>query len=159
MQLIAMNLGPLKPEKEHLAVAAVLFASVHFLVRRMLPRINRVLDERAALLDVGADSPAAELRREAGRIRAERESLLAAARREAAHVRQQAREEGAALIAAAREDGLRERDEVITAGQARIATERASTEAGLRAQVPELASELASRIVGEPFPTAAASGR
>ncbi|MFI6089883.1 hypothetical protein [Streptomyces sp. NPDC051218] len=74
-------------------------------------------------------------------------------------MRQRAREDGAALIAAAREDGLRERDQVLTAGQAAIATERASTEGELRTQIPELASSLASRIVGEPLPTATTSAR
>ncbi|MGW7269480.1 F0F1 ATP synthase subunit B family protein [Streptomyces sp. NPDC054864] len=159
MQLIPMPLGPINPDVESLAVGTVLFGSLYFFVRRMILRVNRVLQERAAILEGVTGGPAAELRREAERIRSEREAMLAQARREAAQVRQRAREDGAALIAAAREDGLRERDQVLTAGQAAIATERASTEGELRTQIPELASSLASRIVGEPLPTATASGR
>ncbi|MEV2256095.1 hypothetical protein AB0I94_36995 [Streptomyces sp. NPDC050147] len=159
MQLIPMPLGPINPEVEHLAVGAVLFGSLYVFVRRMIFRVNRVLEERATILEGVTGGPAAELRREAERIRAEREATLAEARHEAARTRQQAREQGAVLIAAARADGLRERDEILTAGQATIVTERASTEAELRSQVPELASVLASRIVGEPLPTATASGR
>ncbi|MGW7074523.1 F0F1 ATP synthase subunit B family protein [Streptomyces sp. NPDC054866] len=159
MQLIPMPLGPINPDVENLVVGAVLFGSLYVFVRRMILRVNRVLEERATILEGVTGGPAAELRREAERIRAEREATLAEARHEAAQVRQRAREEGAALIAAARADGVRERDEVLTAGQAAIATERASTEGELRAQVPELAAVLASRIVGEPLPTATASGR
>ena len=159
MQSIAMNLGPLKPEPAHLAVAAVLFGSVYFLVRRILPRIDSVLEVRAKILEGVTGGAAADLRSEAERVRAERERMLAEARYEAAQVRQQAREEGAALIAAARADGLRERDEVLADGAVRIKAERASAEAELRGQVSELASELASRIVGEPLAAATGSGR
>lgn len=159
MQLIPMPLGPINPDVENLAVGVVLFGSLYFFVRRMIFRVNRVLEERATILDGVTGGPAAQLRREAERIRAEREATLAQARHEAARTRQQAREQGAVLIATARADGLRERDEILTAGQATIATERASTEAQLRSQVPEVASVLASRIVGEPLPAATASGR
>ncbi|TGB15012.1 hypothetical protein [Streptomyces sp. MZ04] len=159
MQLIAMNLGPLKPDPHHLVVAAVLFGSVFLVVRRILPRLDRVLEVRAGILEGVTGGAAAELRLEAERVRDKREAMLAEARHEAALVRQQAREEGAALIAAAREDGVRERAELVASGQARIETERASAEAELRGQVSELASELASRIVGEPLPAATGSGR
>lgn len=159
MQLIPMQLGPINPEVEHLAVGAVLFGSLYVFVRRMILRVNGVLEQRATLLEGVTGGPAAELRREAERIRAEREATLAEARREAAQVRQRAREEGAALISAAREDGVRERDEVLTGGKAAIKAERVSAEAELRGQVPELASELASRIVGEPVAAATGSGR
>lgn len=159
MQLIPMPLGPINPDVESLAVGAVLFGPLYFFVRRMILRVNRVLEERATILEGVTGGPAADLRREAEQIRAEREDLLAQARHEAALTRQQAREEGAALITTARADAVRERDEILAAGQAAIATERASTEGELRARVPELATVLASRIVGEPLPTATASGR
>ncbi|MFF1692341.1 hypothetical protein ACFVXC_01775 [Streptomyces sp. NPDC058257] len=159
MQLIPMQLGPINPDVEHLVVGAVLFGPLYFLVRRMILRLNRVLEERATLLEGVTGGPGAQLRREAERIRAEHEATLAEARREAAQVRQQAREEGAALIAAAREDGGHERDEVLAGGKDRIEAERASAEIELRLQVSELASALASRIVGEPLGAASGSGR
>ncbi|MER5254300.1 hypothetical protein [Streptomyces sp. NPDC002855] len=159
MQLIPMPLGPINPDVENLVVGAVLFGSLYVFVRRMILRVNRVLEERATILEGVTGGPAAQLRREAERIRAEREATLAEARREAAQVRQQAREEGAALIAAAREDGVRERDEVLAGGKARIEAQRASADAELRAHVSELASELAGRIVGEPVAATTGSGR
>ncbi|MFJ2768551.1 hypothetical protein [Streptomyces sp. NPDC087300] len=157
MQLIPMNLGPLNPDVAELAVATVLFGAVFLLVGRFLPRINSVLEERATLLDGVTGGPAAAIRREAERVRAEHETLLSEARREAARVRQAAREEGAALIAEAREDGLRERAEIVVTGQARVEAERVEAEAELRGCVSEVASELASRIVGEPIPVPAAN--
>ncbi|MFC8124364.1 hypothetical protein [Streptomyces sp. NPDC057302] len=159
MQLIPMQLGPINPEVEHLAVGAVLFGTLYVFVRRMVLRVNRVLEERAALLEGVTGGPAADLRREAERIRAEYEATLAEARREAAQVRQRAREEGAALIAAAREDGVRERDEALVGGKSVIGAERAAADAELRSHVAELASELASRIVGEPVAAGTGSGR
>lgn len=159
MQLIPMPLGPINPDVENLVVGAVLFGSLYVFVRRVILRVNRVLEERATLLEGVTGGPAAELRREAERIRAEREAMLAEARREAAQVRQRAREEGAALISAAREDGVRDRDEVLAGGKAAIEAERVSAETELRGHVPELASDLASRIVGEPVAAATGSGR
>ncbi|MEV8314235.1 hypothetical protein AB0Q95_08690 [Streptomyces sp. NPDC059900] len=158
MQLIPMPLGPINPDVEHMVVGAVLFAPLYFFARRMILRLNRVLEVRAEILEEAA-GPAAELRRDAERIRAAKEATLAEARREAALVRQQAREEGAALIAAAREDGVRERDEALADGKVAIAAERAAADAELRAHVSELASGLASRIVGEPVAAATGSGR
>ncbi|MEU5952649.1 hypothetical protein [Streptomyces sp. NPDC047525] len=159
MQLIPMPLGPINPEVEHLAVGAVLFGSLYLFIRRMILRVNRVLEVRATILEGVTGGPAAELRREAERIRADQEATLAEARHEAALVRQRAREEGAALIAAARADGARERDEVLTSGKAAIEAERAAADAELRGHVSQLASGLASRIVGEPVAAGTGSGR
>lgn len=159
MQLIPMPLGPINPDVENLAVGVVLFGSLYVFVRRMILRVNRVLEERATILEGVTGGPAAELRREAERIRAEREATLADARHEAAQARQRAREEGAALIAAARADGVRERDELLAGGKAAIEAERVTADAELRLNVPVLAAELASRVVGEPVATASGSGR
>ncbi|ATL32121.1 ATP synthase F0 sector subunit b [Streptomyces formicae] len=155
MLLIPMELGPLNPQVEHLALAAALFVVVHLAVGRFLPRVNRVLEERATILEGVTGGPTAELWHAAERVRGERDVLLSEARREAARVRQAAREEGAALIAESREEGLRERAELLATGQARVEAERAEAEAELRGCVSEVASELASRIVGEPIPVPA----
>ncbi|RVU19942.1 hypothetical protein EOT10_28440 [Streptomyces antnestii] len=152
MYLLPTNFGPLNAKVEVLAVALVLFALVLLCVTRLLPRINRVLDERADRTE-GALERAGAIRAAASDENAAAQAVLAEARRDAAHIRQAAREEGTALIAAAREDGLRERDALLADGQARIAAQRAAAEAELRLTVPDLASELASRIVGERIPS------
>ncbi|MFH8489081.1 F0F1 ATP synthase subunit B family protein [Streptomyces longisporoflavus] len=154
-----MPLGPINPDVEHMVVAAMLFGPLYFFVRRMVLRLNRVLEDRATILEEVTGGQAAELRREAEEIRAAREAMLSEARREAARVRQRALEEGAALIAAAREDGVRERGEVLADGKAGIEAERLAADTELRFHVPELASVLASRIVGEPVAATTGSGR
>ncbi|MEU7577222.1 hypothetical protein AB0B50_06405 [Streptomyces sp. NPDC041068] len=159
MQLIPADLGPLNPEVEHLTFGLVLFGAVHLFVVRCLPRVNRVLLAREAIFDEVTGGSAHLLRVEAERMREVTGALLSEARRDAARIRQEAREEGAALIASARADGLRERAEVVVTGQARVEAERAAAEAELRGRVSELASALASRIVGEPIPAPPDSGQ
>ncbi|WP_345669161.1 F0F1 ATP synthase subunit B family protein [Streptomyces phyllanthi] len=138
----------MNPTVEHLLVAALLFGLVHTLVTRTLPRIHRALDEREDATK-GAAKRADAVRERAEGKRAETVTVLAEARHAAARTRQQAFEEGAALIATARETALRERDAILAEGQVRIESERAAAEAELRVYVSELASELASRVVGE----------
>ncbi|MGW0823430.1 F0F1 ATP synthase subunit B family protein [Streptomyces sp. NPDC002845] len=154
MDLIPYPLGPLNPRAEHLAVAAGLFALAFFAVSRLLPRLHRALAEREDAIK-GAAERARSVREEAESRRADAEALLAEARHDAARIRQRAFEEGAALIAAAREEGQRERDAVLAEGRARIDSESAMAEAELRVHVSELASSLASRVVGERIATPA----
>ncbi|WP_406109572.1 hypothetical protein OG698_42930 [Streptomyces sp. NBC_01003] len=151
-----MKFGPLNAKIEVLAVALVLFAIVFLWFKRFLPRINQVLAERADRTE-GALERAEAIHAEASAEHAGAQALLAEARREAARVTQAAREEGAALIAAAREDGMREREAILADGQARIEAERIAAEAELLLTVPELAADLASRIIGERVPAAAPS--
>ncbi|MGW0845658.1 F0F1 ATP synthase subunit B family protein [Streptomyces sp. NPDC002787] len=150
MDLLPMDIGPLNPVVGELVVASVLFASVFLFFVRLLPRLQRVLDEREAATK-GAEARAAALREEAEAKRAEVAAALAAARHEAARIRQHAFEEGAALIAEARADGQRQYTAVLTEGHARLASDRATAEAELRLHVSELASNLASKVIGEPI--------
>ncbi|MFD7816756.1 hypothetical protein ACFV6E_28095 [Streptomyces sp. NPDC059785] len=149
MYLLPLPLGPLNPRVQDILCALLLFAICFLLVSRLLRRINRVLHARAAATD-GTAAEAAALRARAEHERARAELLLAGARHEAARLRQRAVEEGAALLDAARADGRRARDEALAEGQARIESERAAAEAELRMTVSELASALATRVVGEP---------
>ncbi|MEV5976291.1 hypothetical protein [Streptomyces sp. NPDC052114] len=151
MLLIPANIGPLNPDVAQLVFGVVVFGGVLFFVGRTLPRVERVLHAREMIFDDIQGGRPALFRREAEQLAALTEGLLAEARRDAARTRQDAREEGTALIAEACADGRRERDEVVVTGQARVEAERAAAEAELRGRVSELASELASRIVGEPI--------
>ncbi|MGP4047053.1 F0F1 ATP synthase subunit B family protein [Streptomyces sp. 2A115] len=148
MDLIPYPIGPLNPKVQDLLVALPLFAAVFLFFLRVLPRIQRVLDARDDATR-GATERAEAVRAYAEVKGAEAEAALAEARHDAARIRQQAAEEGAVIIAATRTEGHRERDAVLAEGHARIESERASAEAELRMQISELASDLASRIVGE----------
>lgn len=119
-----------------------------FMVRYAVPRITRVLDERAEKIEYGltqaerAEKAAAEAEE---RIAAE----LAAARREAAEVRERAQEEGKQIVAEARDKAQAEAQRVTENAQRQIEAERQAAQISLRADVGMLATELATRIVGE----------
>lgn len=143
------NIGPLEPRIPDLAAALVLFAVCYAVMAPLLRRLDRVLEAREQATD-GVKRQAAEVRAEADAVREAVLGLLADARHDAAHIRQQAREEGAALIADARAEALRECDALLAESAARIEADRAAAEEQLRSHVPALAQELASRILGEP---------
>ena len=145
-----MDIGPLNPVVGELVVAAGLFALVFLFFARFVPRIQRVLDEREAATK-GTEAQAEALREEARIKRAEVTAALAEARHEAARIRQRAFEEGTALIAEARADGHREYTTLLTEGHAHLTADRTRAEAELRAHAAELASTLATKILGEPI--------
>ncbi|MDU2597306.1 MAG: F0F1 ATP synthase subunit B [Dermabacter sp.] len=114
----------------------------------VLPKMNEVLDERAAKIE-GGIRKAEEAQYEADRLKAMQESELAAARREAAEMREKAREEGARIIEEARTRASLETERMIGLGKQQIEAEQAQASAELRGEVGSLASTLASKIVGE----------
>ncbi|GAA4416643.1 F0F1 ATP synthase subunit B [Georgenia halophila] len=126
------------------AVAIIAF----FMVKYAVPRLTQVLDERAEKIEHGltqadrAEKAAAEAEK---RIAAE----LNEARREAAEVRERAQEEGKQIVAEARDKAQAEADRVTENATRQIEADRQAAQISLRADVGMLASELASRIVGE----------
>ncbi|POX49577.1 hypothetical protein [Streptomyces sp. Ru72] len=149
MDLIPYPIGPLNPGLQDVLAAALLFAVVFLVVTRLLRRIDRVLQAREDAI-TGTAARADDIRARAEAEREAARALLAEAGHDAARIRQQAHEEGVALMTRTRAEAERERDALIARGRARIESDRAMAEAELRVYVSELASDLASRIVGEP---------
>lgn len=150
MDLLPMDIGPLNPVVAELVVAAVLFALVFLFFVRLVPRLQRVLDEREAATK-GTEAQAEALREEIRIKRAQVAQVLAEGRHEAARIRQRAYEEGAALIAEARAEAHREYTTLLAEGHAHLAADRATAETELRVHVRALASDLAGRVIGEPI--------
>ncbi|MEU9603510.1 hypothetical protein [Streptomyces sp. NPDC048057] len=151
-KLLPLDIGPLNPTGWGLVVGFVAFAIVYaVLAGRLLPRAAAIIAEREAKTQ-GVMDAADEVRTEAEEVRAQREAILAEARHEAAHTRQQAHEEGTALIAAARAEAQQEKERILAEGAAAIEAERVVAEAALRADVDAWGHSLAERIVGEPVP-------
>jgi len=150
--IIPYPIGPLNSKVQDVCSALVLFAVCYLFVSRVLPRMNRVLDARREALS-WAD--AERCRGEGDIVRAKTEALLAEARHDAARTRQQALEQGTALIAEARAHAQLEREQILVEGRAAVESERTAAEAELHRTVPELASALASRVVGEPIAASA----
>jgi len=90
-----------------------------------------------------------EAQAEANQLLEQYRQQLADSRHEAARLREEAREQGAQIIAEMREQAQAEARRITEAAQAQIEAERQQALTSLRAEVGTLATELASRIVGE----------
>ena len=141
--------NPLVPNWVEVIVGAIAFFIVFgVLAKVLMPRISKTLQERTDAIEGGIER-AERAEANAERLVEQYKAQLAEARHEAARVREQAREEGAAIIAELREQAQVEARRIAEAAQAQIAADRQQAFASLRAEVGELAVELASKIVGE----------
>ncbi|WP_326798597.1 F0F1 ATP synthase subunit B [Streptomyces sp. NBC_01808] len=141
--------NPLIPPLPELVIGLIAFLIVFgLLAKKLLPRINEVLEERKAAIEGGMEKA------EAAQIEAEQtldqyKAQLAEARHEANRLREEAREQGSALIAEMRAEGQRQREEIIAAGHAQVEADKKAASLALRQDVGALATELAGRLVGE----------
>jgi len=123
-----------------------------------LPKLFAVLDERAELIEGGIEKAQA-LQEEAEAAREEYKAQLAEARSEAARIREEARAEGGAIVDEARAKAQAEAARILENAQRQIDAERQQAVISLRAEVGELATELAERIVGEALADSARQSR
>lgn len=142
-------LGPLLPEVYDLVWSLVVFAVILFVVFRYgLPRINRLLDQRAERIE-GNIEKAQAAQREADAVLARYTAQLAEARTEAGRIREQAREDGRRISAEIREQAQADAARISAQAQAQIEAQRQSAIQSLRAEVGTLALDLASGVIGQ----------
>ena len=147
--LAAGEQNPLVPDISELIVGLVVFIIVFAILAKVLmPRIQKTLAERTELIEGGLNR-ADEAQAEAKALLDKYREQLAEARHEASRMRAEAQEQGAQIIAEMREQAQAEARRVSEAAQAQIEAERQQALHTLRAEVGTLATELASRIVGE----------
>src|SRR5580693_8702816 len=128
--------NPLFPTWPEFIIGTILFVVVFgFLAKIGLPRIMKTLEERHDQIEGGIN-------------RAD-EAQAEDARHEAARMREEAREQGAAIIAEMRERAEAEARRITESAQSQIEADRQQALTSLRGEVGTLATELASRIVGE----------
>ena len=140
---------PLVPSGAELVIGAICFIVVFGILGKMLlPRIQQTLAERTEQIEGGLEK-SKEAQAEATELLDKYREQLAEARHEAARMREEAREQGAQIIAEMREQAQTEARRITEAAQAQIEAERQQALASLRTEVGTLATELASRIVGE----------
>ncbi|MEU2563372.1 F0F1 ATP synthase subunit B [Streptomyces longispororuber] len=141
--------NPLVPPGPELLVGAIAFAIVFFFFwKKLIPNINKVLEERREAIEGGIEKAEAA-QTEAQSVLEQYKAQLAEARHEAARLRQEAQEQGAQLIAEMRAEGQRQREEIVAAGHAQIEADRKAAAQALRQDVGLLATELAGKLVGE----------
>jgi len=141
--------NPLIPHAAEIIVGLVAFALLYFVLKRYaFPMFEKVYRERTEAIE-GGMRRAEEAQAEAQAALAQYREQLAEARHEAARLREEAREQGASIIAEMREQAQAEARRITESAHQQIDAERKQALASLRAEVGTLATELASRIVGE----------
>ncbi|WP_269453194.1 F0F1 ATP synthase subunit B [Yinghuangia sp. ASG 101] len=143
------EMNPLLPPLDEIIIGGVAFLIVFFFLGKiLLPRIRKTLADRTDAIEGGlarAEEAQAEAQAELERYRAQ----LIDARREAGRLTEDAREQGAVVLAEMRSEGARIKDEIIASGHAQIEADRKQATTVLRQDIGKLATDLASRIVGE----------
>lgn len=119
-----------------------------FFFKYLLPRLNAILDERAAKIEGGIEH-AETAQAEAAEAKAQTERELTAARKEAAGIREEANSDASQIVSEARTKAQAEAARVAENAQRQIEAARQSAVVSLRKDVGDLATQLASRIVGE----------
>jgi len=141
--------NPLVPAWYDIVYSIIPFVLVLLLFWRVvLPRMQRLLDERAALIEGGIEK-AESAQAEAKAALEEYNTLLAEGRAEAAKIREQARAEGGVILAELKEQAQAEAARITATAQQQIEAERQAALVSLRAEVGSLALDLASGVIGE----------
>jgi F-type H+-transporting ATPase subunit b len=150
---------PLFPTAAEFIIGTILFFLVFgVLAKVILPRAMQTLAQRTELIEGGL-AKAEEEQAEAAKVLEQYKQQLAEARHDAARLREEARAQGAQIIAEMREQAQAEARRITESAQAQIQAERQQALTSLRAEVGAMATELASRIVGESLEDAARQGR
>jgi F-type H+-transporting ATPase subunit b len=145
----AATQNPLLPSWPEFIIGTICFAIVFGVLGKMLmPRLLKMLSEREDAIQGGINR-ADEAQAEAQAVLAQYRAQLEDAKHESSRMREEAREQGAQIIAEMRERAEGEARRITESAQAQIEAERQQALISLRAEVGSLATELASRIVGE----------
>lgn len=124
----------------------------------VLPKFQTVLDERTAQIE-GGIAKAEKAQEAADAAVAEQQKLLAEARADAAQVREEARAEGTAIIKELRTKASEEAERITETARRQIEADRQAASVSLRNEVGALATDLASKIVGESLEDSARQSR
>jgi F-type H+-transporting ATPase subunit b len=151
MTVLAAEAGPnpLLPHTNELIVGIIAFALLFFFLKKAVyPRFEQTFRERQETIE-GGIRRAQEAQAEAQRLLEQYKAQLAEARTEAAKIRDDARAEGARIVEELRAEAQEQSQRIIQRGEETLAAERERLVAQLRAEVGEIAVELAERIIGE----------
>jgi len=140
---------PILPSNYDLLWSFVIFVAIVIAFMRVfMPRLQKVLDERAELIE-GGISKAEQAQAEAAIALEEYTAQLREARTEAAKIREHARLEAAQIIADGREKAVSDAARISETSLKQLAAERQQAAVTLHGDIAGLATDLASRIVGE----------
>ena len=155
----AEGANPLIPNIWEILVTLLGFAVLMFIVVKfVVPMFEKTYAERTEAIQGGlaeGEAPQAE----ASAALDEYKQQLIDARTEANRIREEARAEGAQILADLKAKAAAESARIMEQSQVTIEAERQAAVVSLRAEVGSLATELASKIVGESLADDARSAR
>ena len=141
--------NPLIPHTAELIVGTIAFTLLFLLLRsKVVPMFEKAFAERTDAIAGGIER-AEKAQREAEIALQKYTSQLSDAQGEAQKIREDARVQGAAIIEDLRAKAQEEATRITAAASASIEAERQQAITSLRNEVGTLATELASKIVGE----------
>ena len=147
MEATAAN--PLVPNIAEIVVGLIAFSLLNIVLRsRVVPMFEKAFTARTEAIE-GGIAKAEKAQQEAQAALASYTLQLSDARGEAQVIREEARVQGAAIIEELRAKAQEEATRITAAAHASIEAERQQAIASLRHEVGTLATELASKIVGE----------
>ncbi len=153
------DLNPLIPHVAEIVLSAVVFLLLLFLIKKfVVPGFEKAYAARTAAIEGGIEEAQAA-QKEAQAALEKYNAQLAEARHEAAGIREEAKEQGAQILAEMRAQAQAEAERITSAAHAQVEAERAQVVAQLKSEVGTLATDLASRIVGEALTDDARSAR
>jgi len=141
--------APIIPHPAETITGFLIFGILYFVVaRRVVPRLEEIFAERSAAIE-GGIAKAEQAQREAAASLEQYRAQLAEAHADAARIRAEAQAQGAQIIAEMRDQARTEASRINAAAQAQIEADRQQAVVQLRQEIGRLATDLASRIVGE----------
>lgn len=145
----AGEVNPLVPHTAEIIAGAIAFALLYFVLRtKVTPMFEKTFAARTEAIQGGIEK-AERAQQEAQAALESYTRQLADARGEAQTIREEARVQGAAILEEMRSRAQEEAARITAAAQATIEAERQQAITSLRNEVGSLATELASKIVGE----------
>ncbi len=145
----AAKVNPLIPHTAELVVGFIAFTLLFLVLRsKVVPMFEKAFAARTEAIQGGIEK-AEQAQTKAAAALSQYTAQLAEVRTEAATIREEARVQGAAIIEEMRAKAQEEASRITAAAQASIEGERLQAIASLRNEVGTLATELASKIVGE----------
>lgn len=151
--------NPLVPNPwEALVVTIGFLVLLAIVIKVIAPRFEKAYQNRVEAIEGGL-SQAEEAQAEAEALKNEYEQLLADSRAEVSQIREEARAEAGQIVSEAQEKAASEASRIREQAHAQIQAERSSAAESLKADVGALATQLASKIVGEALEDDARSQR
>ena len=149
IHLEAATANPLVPNIAEIVVGLVAFSLLFIVLKsRVVPMFEKAFAARTEAIE-GGIAKAETAQREAQAALEAYTAQLSDARGEAQSIREEARVQGAAIIEDLRAKAQEEAARITAAAHSSIEAERQQAIASLRHEVGALATQLASKIVGE----------